>query len=252
MFVLFFFLFVVKTNSQTVIDTTVIFSDSLTHSEEQQGVINGGQKGNYFLNKTDRPEQDSFQLRQIPAKEIKKLQDDDAFWYANANIKKKVQEENRTSLADMKWLRTLLWLIIIGGFAAFIMIYLSNSNISLFSRKNKSISDALEEETETENIFAINYHREIDKAVKNGNYRLGVRLLFLRLLRKLSDKHIIQYKQDSTNFDYLLQLSPTNYYKDFFRITRNYEYSWYGKFDVNPETFTVIQKDVENFENTLK
>lgn len=243
-----FFLVCLTTNAQTV-----TYSDTLVHTDEQQGGNNSSQTENYFLNKPERPFQtDSFQLRQLPAKELKRLQEDDAFWYANANIKKKTEERTGTSLGNLKWLSTLLWLIIIGGFAAFIMIYLSNSNISLFGRKNKPIADAAGEETETENIFAINYQREIDKAVKNENYRLAVRLLFLRLLRKLSDKHIIQYKQDNTNFDYLLQLGPTAYYRDFFRITRNYEYSWYGQFDVTPETFSVIQKDVESFENTLK
>ena len=59
---------------------------------------------------------------------------------------------------------------------------------------------------ETENIFEINFQQEIDKAVQAGNYRLAVRLLFLRLLKNLAEKNIIQYQQDRTNFDYLMQL----------------------------------------------
>ena len=85
-----------------------------------------------------------------------------------------------------------------------------------------------EEELATEDIFAINYQKEIDKAAQQGNYRLAVRLLFLRILKNLSQKNIIRYTQDKTNLDYLVQLHATRYYSDFFRITRNYEYSWYG------------------------
>ena len=68
----------------------------------------------------------------------------------------------------------------------------------------------------TEDIFAINYQKEIDKACSKGNYRLAIRLMFLRLLKDLSEKNIIQYTQDKTNFDYLIQLHPTRLLQRFF------------------------------------
>ncbi len=98
---------------------------------------------------------------------------------------------------------------------------------------------------ETNDIFAINYQKEIDKAVGMNNYRLAVRLMFLRLLRNLSDKNIIQYKQDSTNFDYMMQLRSTGMYPDFFRLTRNYEYSWYGQFDIDKEKYSSLKTSLK-------
>ena len=53
------------------------------------------------------------------------------------------------------------------------------------------------------------------------------------------------------NFDYLSQLYSTGYYNDFFRLTRNYEYTWYGKFNVNPEAFGIIKTEFENFYRKL-
>jgi hypothetical protein len=76
--------------------------------------------------------------------------------------------------------------------------------------------------------------------------------MFLRLLKSLADKNIIQYKPDRTDFDYLMQLHSTGYYDDFFRLTRNYEYSWYGQFDIDHERFSVMRKDFDNFDNKLK
>ena len=104
---------------------------------------------------------------------------------------------------------------------------------------------------ETEDIFQINYQREIDRAATAGNYRLAVRLMFLRLLKNLSQKNIIQYGHDRTNFDYLMQLRSTSYYNDFFRLTRNYEYAWFGNFEVNEEMYHVIKNDFEKFDNGL-
>ena len=193
--------------------------------------------------------------RHVPDSIVKKMQQDDDFWYANAEIKEEKKPEDKQSsyipLGQRQWFQTLLWLIIIGGFAAAIMWYLAGSNVGLFRRKNKDLQHTGEEELETEDIFAINYQKEIDKAEANGNYRLAVRLMFLRLLKNMAEKNIIQYKQDRTNLDYLLQLHPTGYYNNFFRITRNYEYSWYGQFDVGEEAYRIIRNDFTQFDRQL-
>jgi hypothetical protein len=67
----------------------------------------------------------------------------------------------------------------------------------------------------------------------------------------MAEKNIIQYKQDRTNLDYLLQLHPTVYYNNFFRITRNYEYSWYGKFEVREGAYKMIRSDFDQFDHQL-
>jgi hypothetical protein len=76
--------------------------------------------------------------------------------------------------------------------------------------------------------------------------------MFLRLLKEMAEKNIIQYKQDRTNLDYLLQLQPTGYYHDFFRITRNYEYSWYGLFDISEDAYNKVKNDFTQFDLQIK
>jgi hypothetical protein len=192
---------------------------------------------------------DSFQLRKLPVETIKALREDKAFWYANEAFKKKEKQKQGKNFTAHPFFQTVLWLIIIGGFVTFLILYLYNSNARLFRRS----SQITEEETDPESsdIFTINYQKEIDKAVSMENYRLAVRLLFLRLLRNLSDRNIIQYKQDSTNFDYLVQLHATKLYHDFFRLTRSYEYSWYGQFDIDKEKYFIIKKDFDHFDSKL-
>lgn len=213
----------------------------------------------YFLRKEFQANgggPDSLQFRKLPDSILKRLQKDDAFWYANYAFeeekKKKADEEAQIPFTETALFQTILWLIIIGGFVAFVIIYLGNNNVSLFRKANKTIGTDGEGDIETDNIFEINYQKEIDKAVSNGNYRLAVRLMFLQTLKNLSAKKIIDYKQDRTNFDYLLQLHSTKYYHDFFRLTRSYEYSWYGQFDIDPEKFPIIKNDFENFDRKLK
>jgi hypothetical protein len=192
---------------------------------------------------------DTLQFRRLPGSRVKALRNDKAFWYANESFKKKEKKKRDTGFSSNPVFQSILWLVIIGGFITFLVIYLSNSNAGLF-RKSRKIA---EEETgiETGDIFTINYQHEIDKAVEQNNFRLAVRLRFLRLLRDLSDKNIIQYKQDSTNFDYLVQLRKSALYADFFRLARNYEYSWYGQFEIDKAKYSIIKNDFENFERRL-
>ena len=111
--------------------------------------------------------------------------------------------------------------------------------------------EQLEGEQGTEDIFGINYQKEIEKAIAAGDYRLAVRLLFLQLLRGLSDRNIIQYSHERTNLDYLMQVHHAPWYQQFFRITRNYEYVWYGLFEIDQHKFEAINKDFKNLENRL-
>jgi hypothetical protein len=187
---------------------------------------------------------DTFPQRKADTRLFK---NDDEFWYANATFaKKKTQSKGSQSST---FYQTFLWLLAVGGFIAFLIIYLSNSNISLF-RRSKTM-EHLEGEHGIEDIFAINYNREIEKAIAAGDYRIAVRLLFLQLLRGMSDRNIIQYSHERTNLDYLLQVHHAPWYKQFFRITRNYEYVWYGLFEIDRPKFEAINKDFKNLELQL-
>lgn len=214
--------------------------------------------------------QDSVTKRQIPDTSIANYRNDEDFWYAGKYFSRKKEirsgesgsgqqrrsesgtgdestDVNRTRSrgTGAGTIQAMLWLIIIVGFIIFLIIY-----VGAFRKKNSFIDNKDEMEEETEDIFAINYQRDIDKAAQAGNYRLAIRLMFLRLLKNLAEKNIIQYKTDRTNLDYLMQLSSTRYYQDFFRITRNYEYSWYGKFPVSADSYSRIKTDIENFDPT--
>ena len=193
---------------------------------------------------------DTLSLRQVPGHIIRKLKADKEFWYQNEKIKKAKETDSGDSYSGSPVLQALLWLVIIGGFLTFLIIYLSNSNTGLFRKSLDIANDEVNEENN--DIFSINFETEIDKAAKAENFRLATRLMFLQLLRRMSDAGIIKYSHDGTNLDYMMQLHGTPHYEDFFRLARHYEFSWYGQFGVDRDKFNVIKKAFDNFQHRLQ
>ena len=217
------------------------------------------EKVDYFLPKDQMQYGvvDSFKFKHLRNSDVLAMKQDEDFWYADMQfnsrkpqVNYKRQQRRSESLSQHPAFQSLLWILTIGGFLAFLVIYLMNSNVNIF-RRTANIEYEADEDVMTDDIFSISYDKEIAKATAAGNYRLSIRLLFLRMLRNLSYKSIIDYKQDRTNLDYLLQLQKSNYFHDFLWLTRNYEYSWYGQFPVDQEKFQAIKKEFENFDQKL-
>jgi hypothetical protein len=196
---------------------------------------------------------DSFLItpRIVEADKINKLKKDKAFWYADSSFQEKGANSNYRPVKNDKVLQFILWLLILGGFGAAIAWYLASSNVGLFQKRAAAQSTA-EEEAMLKNIFEIDYSKEIEKATAKQDYRLAVRLHYLQLLRNLSDRQIIRYQQDRTNFDYLLQLNGTEHYNPFFRLTRHYEFTWYGHFEIDQRVYSLIRDEFNQFDNKLQ
>lgn len=195
---------------------------------------------------------DSFVQRRINEETVKAQQSDKEFWYANYSFKKAAPKDEqqtggREPLIFKPAFEVVLWIIVAAGFLLFLFLFLSNGSVGIFRSRRFIKEDAGADTTDFDDIFSIDYRKEIDKAAAAGNYNFAVRLLYLRLLRQLAEKNIIDYKQDLTNFDYLMQLQQTTYYKEFFWLTRHYEYSWYGQFPLGPGRFDTIRQQFESF-----
>ena len=227
-----------------------IATDStVTEADSAIAIDTGYEHQIYFDHKASLS--DSLELRQVPVGIVDSLKKDDAFWYADHVFEKKQAKEKDFHKREppFQWMNMTTLLVIVVLFLGLLAWYLLQNNI--VGRNQSIATKKITEDLATEDIFDINYQKEIEKAISGGDYRLAIRLMFLRLLTQLSQKKIIEYKQERTNFDYLSQLYSTRHYNDFFRLTRNYEYAWYGKFDITQETFGIIKNEFENFHRKL-
>lgn len=178
---------------------------------------------------------------------IHQLKNQDAFWYADGvEVKEKKEQKS-----DLTWLENLFkffgsdgfkyfsWTLIICILLYFIYLFLKNHGIKIFASAPKKVAVTTTEFNK--DIFEIDFNAEIDTHIQKQNFSLATRLLFLQLLRRLSEMELIDYAPDKTNFDYLMQLSGKPLFKDFSTLVKYYEYIFYGNFTVNAEQFTIIK-----------
>ena len=113
---------------------------------------------------------------------------------------------------------------------------------------NKNIN-SLEIKEETEDIHSIDFDKLIDKAVQNKNYRYAIRLNYLRLLKILSDKQIINWKPDKTNREYLKEIKQHSLTRSVSVVTNDFENIWYGGYDIDKDNYSYLiarYKDVNS------
>ena len=92
---------------------------------------------------------------------------------------------------------------------------------------------ALAYDTAAENIHEVDFAVRIAEAENAGNFRLAMRLGYLEVLKRLTDRGLINWQPDKTNHAYLAELAPGSQAEAFRRATREFEYVWYGELRLN-------------------
>ena len=146
---------------------------------------------------------------------------------------------------------TILWILILVTIVVLVILKVTDSGLSTIfsgkSKKNESIDAALEDV----DIHGIDYEKQISQALASRDYRLAVRLWFLRTLKTFSDKELLHWKIDKTNSDYYYELSGTNYQQDFGEVSKVYDYIWYGEFPVDENSYSKAEDKFKNLNEKI-
>jgi len=156
--------------------------------------------------------------------------------------------EGLQSAFKQKYSGTILQYIVIGlfvGVVIFAIFKIIGLDFKLFSGKSAPVAVPYSESAE--NIHEINFNDELSKAILAGNYRLAVRLCYLSTLKSLSDKNIISWQPEKTNQAYLMEITDVEKRKSFHTLTQQFEYIWYGEFNIDQEGFNLVKKNFDVF-----
>jgi hypothetical protein len=84
--------------------------------------------------------------------------------------------------------------------------------------------------------------RLIGEARKSGNYREAVRLTYYKLLRELAGAGLISWASGKTNIDYLYELQPHPSAGPMKQLTRIYDFTEYGNFDIDSSGYDRVEQ----------
>jgi hypothetical protein len=103
-----------------------------------------------------------------------------------------------------------------------------------------------------ENIHEMDFDLLIEEAIRGGDYRKGIRLLFLKGLKTLADKGLIHWEQGKTNHDYLAELSNEDLKAGFNELNYYFEYAWYGNFSITHDMFLKVQHSFTDWSRRIR
>ncbi|HVZ55189.1 MAG TPA: DUF4129 domain-containing protein [Chitinophagaceae bacterium] len=212
----------------------------------------------YYTARQDWDTADIFRTRPVPDSIVRALRREDAFWYASLSRSRRRENAAQSPdgswvqwLAGQGWYRTLIWIVLVGGFLAALIWFLVLSDVRILRQRARSLSASGQETAEADNIFSLDYPVLLDKAQQAGDYRLATRLLFWQVLTLLTEQKRLRYSPEQTNQAYLDQLASTPLYPAFFRLIRYFEYIWYGGFPVSEEQFRQVKQVFLDFQKQL-
>ncbi len=152
------------------------------------------------------------------------------------------------SIFDRLFVKAFFWMIAI-VFICFIVYKLLITD-SFFKRNLREHITAVQHPDQTI-ITSSGYDHFITDAVTGKNYPLAIRYLYLQTLQELSAKRLINFSPNKTNYEYLKELSGKAHQNQFASLTLNYEYAWYGNFNISEDMFFRIQKEFNLYHQQL-
>jgi hypothetical protein len=141
----------------------------------------------------------------------------------------------------------ILFVVIVG-----IVLYLifKNEIRALFYRSHKLTSAKLEVLNEDINLY--DFDTAIREAEEKGNYRYAVRLSYLKNLKALNDRGLIQWSQEKTNSDYFSELAGIPLQRVFGQCTYIFNWIWYGDFPVGSTEYRDAANVFNHFNNEIR
>ena len=145
--------------------------------------------------------------------------------------------------------------VIFWGLAVFFVLFIIGKLFitqGFFQRNTTRAPVNVQAENETGPEDPQDFERKAAEAAAGGNYRLATRYLYLQSLHLLADNGAVTLTADKTNAQYVYELAGKPYAQQFGSLTLNYEYIWYGEFDIDNAAFLKLGQQFKSFNNELK
>ena len=154
-------------------------------------------------------------------------------------------EREYSPIAAGGWVTLLKVLALLLGLSAlvFLLYQLFGNGTNLFAGNRRLRGGAVQLELEDieEQLESTDLESYIDRAIREQDYALAIRLYYLDSLKALSAGGVVRWKRDKTNGEYLRELHGHPLREEFRAATRTFERIWYGQAPLDARSFARIE-----------
>lgn len=200
--------------------------------------------------------------QQMTTEQWKQLTNDKDFDYVDQIEKVKEQQEYKPSTfekgfsAFIRFWKSdagivIMW-ILVGLLASWLIykIFIQKDSF-LFGRNNKVMAEDTSAGDDEKDLASTDWETLLQRAADNKDFRLAIRYSYMWMLQLLQQRSLIQYRIDKTNYEYYTELAETNFKQPFRQLSRQYEYVWYGRFDLSHATYAEYKQLFDNVKRQM-
>lgn len=164
---------------------------------------------------------------------------------------KSVQTNKNRDFGDGTFFKYLFILIAI-VLVVFIIYHFFFKNARKSNDKIEAFLYDNEREINPETIEKSQLEKDLEKAILEENYRAGIRIYYILLLKALINRNFIKWAKRKTNTHYLAEMTTNEEFESFNKSVNMYEWTWYGKNNPSKEVFERFAAFYDEFLKRLK
>ncbi|MEY4002036.1 MAG: hypothetical protein RIT07_78 [Bacteroidota bacterium] len=152
--------------------------------------------------------------------------------YAETNVELKQKSSLRTPKLDVpgniqRYKDIIFWVAVLILVSILVYLIFKSGKQNRYNRRNSLAGPA--EWEEAWNLDSQTLETDLQDAVEGKQYRLAIRLLYLKSLKQLIDNERVKPSPEKTNRQYIEELEKAGLHGLFSYITGIYEMVWYGE-----------------------
>ena len=237
LFILLFF-FIIPIQGQTSVDTTLVKNIVVDTSAIEQIYFNENFKDKY----NDKP---FIYEEKSP---VKSLWDRFEEWFIQW-LKRNfdVQDSKNATTILGYTVNTIAVILILLVIFLIVKAILNKEGTWIFG--SKSDTSLIRYDEIEKNLHLVDFEKLIKDSINSGEHRLSIRYYYLFLLKKMSEKQLIEWDVEKTNSDYIYEIKSPQLKANFEYLSYLYNYIWYGEFDLSLQEF---EKAKKAFDTTIQ
>jgi len=160
---------------------------------------------------------------------------------------KKEEEKKEVNLKSAGIIFQIFAYGLVIGLAVFIL-YLIFSNIQV----DKKVETEVNIHEDLEDIEEVDADAGYKAAIDAGDYRLAIRMQFIKCLQKLSAAELIEWENEKTNRHYYRELKDPEVKQNFRQIANIFERCWYADVTLDVTEFRRYDQTFLTFLNLVR